>query len=188
MNSNVVELETNRLKLRQWRESDFQPFAIMNADPDVMKYYPNPLSTSESDAMANKIKRLISERSWGFWAVETISKGEFIGFVGLHIPTYELPVAPCVEVGWRLDKKYWGRGYATEAANEALRFAFQNLELNKVYSFASVSNKKSWKVMERLGMVNTGNNFEHPVIPEGHVLREHVLYSITRDQWKEITI
>ncbi len=188
MNGHVVELETNRLKLRQWKESDFQPFAMINSDPDVMEYYPSPLSSSESDAMANKIKSLISERSWGFWAVETIAEGQFFGFVGLHVPTYELPVTPCVEIGWRLGKEYWGKGYATEAAKEALRFAFQKLDLNEIYSFASVSNQKSWKVMERLGMVNTGNNFEHPIIPEGHALREHVLYKITRERWQDTVV
>ena len=179
----IIELETDRLKLRQWKESDFPLFATMNADPVVMEYYPNTLSEDESNAMANKLKKLISERSWGFWAVETKKGKAFIGFVGLHKPTYDLPVTPCVEVGWRLDKKYWGKGYATEAARESLRFAFEKLKLNEVYSFASVSNERSWSVMKRLKMKNTERNFEHPIIPEGHPLREHVLYKITAKQW-----
>jgi RimJ/RimL family protein N-acetyltransferase len=180
----IVELETERLRLRQWEEDDLPLFAEMNADPEVMEYYPSTLSEEESNAMANKIKGLINERSWGFWAVETINDKRFIGFVGLHKPTYDLPVTPCVEVGWRLGKEYWGKGYATEAGRESLRFAFEVLKLNEVYSFASVANKRSWLVMERLKMTNTGNNFEHPIIPEGHPLREHVLYKITKEQWK----
>ena len=179
----IVELETERLKLRQWKERDLPLFAEINADPDVMEYYPSALNEAESNSMANKLKQLISERSWGFWAVETKKEKQFIGFVGLHKPAYDLPVTPCVEVGWRLEKEYWGKGYATEAARESLRFAFEELKLNEVYSFASVSNKRSWSVMKRLNMVNTGYNFEHPIIPKNHPLREHVLYKITAEDW-----
>lgn len=182
--SEVIELSTDQLILRQWKESDFLPFSKMNADPVVMEYYPSTLSEEESNAIANKLMGLISERSWGFWAVETQNEKKFIGFVGLHKPTYDLPVTPCVEVGWRLGKEYWGKGYATEAAKQSLKFGFEELGLSEIYSFSSVSNKKSWLVMERLNMINTGSNFEHPMIPEGHLLREHVLYKITKEQWK----
>lgn len=183
--SNIVELKTERLLLRQWKKEDFQLFAKMNADPVVMEYYPSTLDDEQSNVMANKIKSLISEKSWGFWAVELLDEERFIGFTGLHEPTYELPVTPCVEIGWRLDKESWGKGYATEAARASLKFAFDELELNEVYSFASVINKKSWKVMQRLGMKNTNSNFDHPVIPENHHLREHVLYKITKKQWNK---
>ncbi|KHD08019.1 GCN5 family acetyltransferase [Candidatus Thiomargarita nelsonii] len=180
----IVELKTNQLLLRQWQKEDFPLFAKINYDSVVMEYYPSVLSEDESNAMAHKFESLISERSWGFWAVELIDENKFIGFVGLHKPTYELPVTPCIEIGWRLAKEYWGKGYATEAARVALKFAFEELGLNEVYSFTSVSNKKSWSVMVRLGMQNTGANFEHPIIPESHPLREHVLYKITKAQWK----
>lgn len=183
-----VKLETERLRLRQWKESDLSLFAEMNADPVVMEYYPDILSEDESNAMANKLKGLITERSWGFWAVETKEEKEFIGFVGLHKPTYDLPVTPCVEIGWRLGKEYWGKGYATEAALESLKFAFEELKLNEVYSFASVLNKRSWAVMERVKMKNTESNFNHPIIPEGHPLREHVLYKITAEQWSKTSV
>lgn len=179
----AIKLETERLKLRQWKESDLPLFAEMNADPVVMEYYPDTVSEAESNAMACKIKGLISERSWGFWTVEIKKEQNFIGFVGLHKPTYDLPITPCVEVGWRLAKEYWGKGYATEAARESLRFAFEELRLKEVYSFASVLNERSCSVMKRLKMINMENNFEHPILPEGHALREHVLYKITREQW-----
>lgn len=182
----TVELRTERLILRQWKQDDYAPFAKMSADPVVMEYYPSTLSAEESNAMADKIASLISERSWGFWAVELIEEKQFIGFVGLHKPTYELPVTHCVEIGWRLTKEYWGHGYATEAAQASLQFAFEVLGLNEVYSFASVSNIKSCSVMKRLNMQDTGNNFEHPMIPDNHPLREHVLYKITKKQWENI--
>ena len=181
--SKSIQLETERLKLRQWKNSDLPAFSEMNADPIVMKYFPNTLSEDESNAIANKCKDLISKRSWGFWAVEIEEEKEFIGFVGLHKTSYDLPFTPCVEIGWRLGKKYWGKGYATEAAFEALKFAFEELKLSEVYSFTSVSNMQSWSVMERLNMQNLKKNFEHPMVPERHPLREHVLYKITAEQW-----
>ncbi len=103
-----------------------------------------------------------------------------MGFVGLHEPAYELPITPCVEIGWRLAKEYWGKGYATEAGKASLEIAFKILNLQEVYSFASVSNRQSWAVMERLKMKNTNKNFEHPIIPQNNPLREHVLYKITK--------
>ena len=182
--SNIIELKTIRLKLRQWKEADRIPFAQMNADPEVMKYYPSILTQHKSNELLNKLMGLISQQSWGLWAVEMLSENIFIGFVGLHKPTAHLPVYPCVEVGWRLVKTYWGQDYPTEAAKAALQFAFQELLLNEVYSFTSVSNQKSRAVMQRLALINTGNNFDHPTIPEHHPLREHVLYRITKPQWQ----
>jgi len=181
----LIELETSRLSLRQWRKRDFPVFASINADPTVMEYYPNTLSEEESNELAYKLQSLISERGWGFWAVEEKNGKDFIGFVGLHIPKAELPFTPCVEIGWRLDKSFWGNGYATEAAKAALNVAFEQLNLSEVYSFTSVGNARSRAVMERINMVNTSKNFEHPDIPAGHHLREHVLYNLTKEQWSD---
>lgn len=111
-----------------------------------------------------------------------------MGFVGLHETTYDLPVTPCVEISWRLAKKYWGKGYATEAAKASLAVAFTTLELYEIFSFTSVLNKKSRAVMERLRMTNTQENFEHPIIPKNHPLREHVLYQINKQQWSKNSI
>ncbi|WP_455207895.1 GNAT family N-acetyltransferase [Kaarinaea lacus] len=179
----IIEAQTERLKLRQWEKADFPGFASINADPDVMKYYPNVLSEAQSNAMAQKFESLIDARGWGFWAVEKTDDQQFIGFVGLHEPAYDLPVTPCVEIGWRLGKEYWGNGYATEAAIACLEIAFKRLHIPEVYSFTPVSNKKSQAVMERIGMVNTNKNFEHPMIPENHPLREHYLYKADRESW-----
>ncbi|MCK9504837.1 MAG: GNAT family N-acetyltransferase [Porticoccaceae bacterium] len=150
----------------------------------MMKYLPAPLSEIESDAMANKCRSLISNLGWGFWATEVKATGEFIGLVGLNTCKPSLPFSPCVEVGWRLAKQHWGNGYATEGATEALRFAFNTLELGQVVAFTVPGNNRSWAVMERIGMSNTGQNFLHPDLPEDHHLSEHVLYRVTREDWQ----
>ena len=176
----IHELETDRLKLRQWRPSDYPTFAAMSADLRVMEYFPNPLTSDESDALASNIEALITEKGWGFWAVEIKDSQKFAGFVGLHEPIMTLPFSPCVEVGWRLGYEFWGQGYATEAANASLKFAFEVLELTEVVSFTATQNLRSQAVMKRLKMQNTGKNFDHPKVPIAHPLREHVLYRIGR--------
>ena len=178
-----IEFDTDRLRLRQWCAADREPFAALNADPKVMEFYPAPLGRAESDAMANRCQALIAERGWGFWAVETKDTQEFIGFVGLHTPLPELPFSPCVEVGWRLAAKHWGKGLATEAARGALRISFERLGLPEIVSFTSVGNIRSRAVMERLGMRQAEETFEHPAIPVGCALRKHCLYRLSHGQW-----
>ena len=181
-NNNEKKFKSNRLKLRQWINSDLPIFAQLNADPKVMQYYPNILKEKESNKMAKKLMSLISDKGWGLWAVEKTDTKEFIGFVGLNQPSYNLPVSPCIEIGWRLASKYWGKGYASEAAKIALEFAFNKLDLSEVYSFTSVINEKSIAVMERIGMKDTFRNFKHPMLSRESELSEHVLYKITREQ------
>lgn len=179
----LIEFDTERLRLRQWCAADREPFAALNADPIVMQFFPALLTRAESDAMADRCQALIGERGWGFWAVETRTASEFIGFVGLHIPASELPFSPCVEVGWRLAAKHWGKGFATEAARGALHVGFKRLGLLEIVSFTAVGNIRSRAVMGRLGMLETKETFEHPNIPIGHVLRQHCLYRLSRGQW-----
>ena len=181
--SKIIEIETDRLLLRQWRESDFKPFAAINVDERVMEFFPSLLSKEESDERANICKSLIAERGWGFWALEDKLSGQFIGFTGLHIPSYDLPFSPCVEIGWRLSPKFWGQGLVTEAAKSAMNVAFKKLNLDEIVSFSVKDNYRSLAVMERLGMVKQQANFEHPALPVGHKLREHVLYKIKQSQW-----
>ena len=181
----ISGLETERLLLRHWSEDDYPAFARINSDPVVMEYYPDILTRAESDAMVSRFENLISKRGWGFWALELKEEHSFIGFVGLHEPDYTFPVTPCVEIGWRLNKNYWQKGYATEAAARVLDFAFEEIKLNEVYSFASKINEKSIAVMQRLKMKNTGILFPHPVVPENSPLSEHVLYKIDQQRWME---
>ena len=180
-------IETERLYLRQWQASDFAVFAEINADPEVMKYFPKLLSTAVSNAIAHKCQQLIIDKGWGLWAVSLKDRskenGAFIGFVGLNDTHADMSFAPAVEIAWRLHKDCWGQGYATEAASAALNFAFNELSLDKVVSFTAVINKRSQRVMERIGMINTRANFYHPALDANHRLAEHVLYNITRQQW-----
>ena len=180
----LIEFETERLRLRQWKPSDREPFAALNADSKVMEFFPSPLTRMESDAMADRCQSLIKERGWGFWAAESKATQEFIGFVGLHTPSAELPFSPCVEVGWRLGFEHWGKGFASEAARGALRVGFQLLSLREIVSFTSLRNLRSRNVMERLGMRASGT-FEHPQVPEGSVLRRHCLYRLSSNSHAE---
>jgi RimJ/RimL family protein N-acetyltransferase len=178
----LIEIETKRLRLRQWSPADREPFAALNSDPRVMAFFPAALTRAESDAMADRCQMLIEERGWGFWATESKITREFIGFVGLHTPSAELPFSPCVEVGWRLAFQHWGKGFASEAAREALRVGFDLLGLKEIVSFATLANLRSRLVMERLGMAESGT-FEHPQLPEGSDLRRHCLYRLSLETY-----
>lgn len=175
----LIESGTARLLLRQWRPSDRIPFAQLNADPRVMEFFPSPLTRDKSDVLADRCESLIGEQGWGLWAVELKRDGSFMGFVGLNAPTAALPFSPCTEVGWRLAFDYWGHGFATEAAREALRIGFEVLGLVEIVSFTAVANRRSRAVMERLGM-RQSQLFEHPSVPVGSPLREHCLYRLSR--------
>jgi RimJ/RimL family protein N-acetyltransferase len=181
--TDLKKLYTQRLHLRQWHPDDKEPFARLNADPRVMEFFPNCLDRSASDAMAERLQSLIAERGWGFWAVEILGGAKFIGFVGLHIPTAELPFSPCVEIGWRLAYEQWGNGYATEAAKAALKFGFEDLNLPEIVSFTAVHNDRSRSVMHKLNMRPDPNTFEHPSLTVGHALREHCLYRLSHEDW-----
>jgi len=181
----MSELNTPRLWLRQWRTSDLEPFAALNADPLVMEFMPGCLSSAESDALARRSEAEIARQGWGFWAVERRESGVFVGFVGLHVPSFEAPFTPCVEIGWRLERSSWGQGFATEAGRECLRFAFESLSLEAVVSFTVPLNRRSRAVMERLGMCHDAlGEFDHPRLPAGHPLRRHVLYRLRREDWQ----
>lgn len=176
------ELTTARLRLRAWRDADLPAFATLNADPRVTEFMPGPLDRAESDAMVARIRAHWAERGFGLWAVEVPGVDSFVGYVGLSVPRFELAtVTPCVEIGWRLAAAHWGRGYATEAARAALDHGFGALGLTEIVSFTVPANRRSRAVMERLGMVrNPAEDFDHPLLPEGHPLRRHVLYRLTR--------
>jgi RimJ/RimL family protein N-acetyltransferase len=175
------ELRTERLLLRRWRESDWEPFAALNADPVVMRHFPSALSRQESDAFVERIEAEFRERGFGLWAVEVMTSGDFAGMVGLHMAGFEAHFMPAVEVGWRLDQRHWGRGYATEAAFAALSFGFDQLALDEIVSFTTPANLRSWRVMEKLGMTrDPADDFDHPRLPVGHAQRRHVLYRLNR--------
>lgn len=170
---------TERLILRQWRDADLDPFAEMNADPEVMRYFPAPLTREETAASMDRQRRAIDEHGWGLWAVEV--DGVFAGFTGLSSPRFSAHFTPCVEIGWRLRREFWGRGLAYRAASAALAFGFQSLNLEEIVSFTAATNQRSRRLMERLGFArDVGGDFDHPLISEGHELRRHVLYRLAR--------
>ncbi len=169
-------IETERIGLRQWKDSDEPVFVEMNMDKNVMEFFPSILSAEETLAMIERIKKLIAENNFGLWGAEIKHTKEFIGFVGLSIPRFQMDFTPCVEIGWRLAHKHWGYGYATEAAAACLDYGFNNLKINEIVAFTSVLNARSINVMKKIGMENV-KNFEHPLIEDGHWLKTHVLYS-----------
>jgi RimJ/RimL family protein N-acetyltransferase len=177
-----LELESPRLLLRQWVASDREPFAALNSDPTVMRYFPSLLTRARSDAIADRCEALIAQRGWGPWAVELKASKTFIGMVGLSVHD-ELPISPGVEILWRLAKAHWHQGFATEAARVALRVGFELADLTEIVSFAVVANKPSRAVMERLGMEQDAETFEHPAVPAGSPLRVHCNYRLTREKW-----
>lgn len=166
---------TERLTLRPWQERDREPFAALNADPEVMAHFPAPLDRAGSDALVDRFRAETARRGFGMYAVEERASREFVGMVGLAVPGWEAPFLPAVEIGWRLARPWWGRGLAEEAARDVLAWAFGTLRLPRLVSFTSLTNTRSWRLMERLGMARAAE-FEHPRVPEGHPLRPHVLY------------
>ena len=185
---NDFSLQTERLILRSWHDTDRAPFAALNADPRVMEYFPSVLAREESDLFAAKISQRIDENGFGLWAIEVRGGAPFIGFVGLSRPRFETAFTPCIEVGWRLAYDHWGRGYATEAATAALDDAFHRFNLDEILSFTSRQNQRSQRVMEKLGMTHDPvDDFDHPEIPDGHPLRRHVLYRLSRAAWTSLS-
>lgn len=170
-----LERRTARLVMRQWTDADLAPFAEMNADPEVMEYFPSTLSREASDELAARARAHLDEHGWGLWALEV--DGRFAGFTGLARPGWDPEL---VEVGWRLPRWAWGRGYATEAAREALAVGFDELGLSEIVSFTAVSNERSQAVMRRLSMTHDpADDFDFPTIEAGHPLRRTVLYRLS---------
>ncbi len=183
--SRIVPITTSRLILRQWQATDVPVFVAMNQDPEVMRYFPGTLTREQSEGWAENCRALLEQQGWGLWAIELREHGEFIGFTGLHAPSIDLPFNPCVEIGWRLKRSAWGRGFATEAAQAALRVGFDEVGLQEIVSFTSVVNTPSEAVMKRLGMTRDKDTFEHPSVPPGHLLREHCVYRLSVADWRQ---
>ncbi len=163
-------ISIGRLVLRQWQDSDREPYAALNADPHTMRFFPRPFTREESDAQVDRFAEHIDQLGYGFWAVEI--GGELAGFTGVSWAE-GLPFSPALEIGWRFAQRFWGHGYATEAARAALSVGF--LHADEIVSFTAVLNEPSWRVMERLGMRRDGE-FDHPRVPADSPLRRHVLY------------
>jgi ribosomal-protein-alanine N-acetyltransferase len=182
--SDDFEIRTARLRLRSWRDDDFEAYAALNADPRVMEFYPSLVSRDESRDRFDRWCARTAERGYGYWPVDVIGGPSFIGLVGLADPDFEAHFMPAVEIGWRLAADHWGRGYATEAARGALAFGFERLGLREIVAFTTTGNVRSRRVMDKLGMRRSPDeDFLHPLIPPGHPLRPHVLYRLRREDF-----
>ena len=172
----ITFFETDRLILRSWHSEDLPLFIAMNKDPRVMRYFPAILSDTETESFYKRIQDEFNRRGWGLYAVELKATGEFIGYVGLHEIGFEASFTPGVEIGWRLASAHHGRGYATEAARAILHLAAAH-GLSRLYSFTTLTNTPSERVMQKLGMTRLGE-FDHPLFPDSSPLRRHFLYGI----------
>lgn len=171
------EIRTERLCLRRWRQEDRAPFAELNWDPKVLEFLPGPLTQEDSDAFADRIEAHFLRHGFGLWAVDIEGVTPFAGYIGLSVPRFEAHFTPCVEIGWRLASSCWNRGYATEGAKAVLKYAFTELKLPEVVSFTVPANVRSRRVMEKIGLTySPEEDFDHPILPQGHPLRPHVLY------------
>jgi len=167
----------DRLLLRRWQPSDREPFAELNADPEVTEFLAGPLSISQSNLLAGKIEQHFDKHDFGLWAVEVLGEVSFAGFVGLFIPNFTSHFTPCIEIGWRLARGAWGKGYATEGAKAVLQFGVEQLGINEIVSFTTIKNTRSRRVMEKIGLThNPEDDFDHPNLPSNHPLLRHVLY------------
>jgi ribosomal-protein-alanine N-acetyltransferase len=174
----TAEIRTARLLMRQWRDEDRAPFAAMNADPRVMEHFPLLLTREESDAFVDRIEAHFDEHGYGLWVLEDDTG--FLGFTGLNWATFDAPFNPSLEVGWRLARHAWGKGYASEAAIESVGRGLELVE--RITSFTSLTNERSWRVMERIGL-RRGAEFDHPRVAEDSRIRRHVLYAADRATW-----
>ena len=186
----VPELRTERLLLRDWRGSDLAPFAELNSDPIAMEHFPSTMTRAQSDEMVEAQRARWRDDAMSWWAVEDAATGQFLGAVGPMLVTIDAPfndpMAPSVELGWRLRRESWGRGHATEAALAALVWVFEDPGLDEVVSFTVVANSRSRRVMEKLGMVHDPvGDFDHPRVPDSSPLRRHALYRVSRAAWSE---
>nr|WP_302829653.1 GNAT family N-acetyltransferase [uncultured Bacteroides sp.] len=173
----MIYIETPRLLLRDWEEKDLKPFSDMNKDSLVMEFFLKKLTEDESLDFYDRIRNEFLQCGYGLYAVELKEDRSFMGYTGFHNITFEVDFAPAVEIGWRLRQEYWNKGYATEAAKACLDYAEKHLPFTTVYSFTSLPNIRSERVMQKIGMKKI-KEFPHPSVPDGHPLKEHVLYGI----------
>lgn len=188
-----ITLTTPRLLLREWRDADVEAFAAMFDDPPVMEFLLPAQDRAAIEAIVGRAQAHFAQHGFGWWAAELKAPknktgGQFIGFIGLsHVP-FEAHFTPAVEIGWRLASAHWGKGYATEGAKAALDFGFTRLGLDEIVSFTVPANRRSWHVMQRIGMThNAADDFDHPRLAEGDPLRRHVLHRISRKRWVEMS-
>jgi len=182
--ASIPVLQGTRVLLRPWTDADLAPFAAMNADAEVMQHFPATLCRAESDQLASRVRAHFEQYGFGVWVLEIPGELSFAGCVGLQQVSFDAHFTPAVEIAWRLVRSAWGKHYATEAAERALRYAFEVKQFPEVVSFTVPANLRSQAVMQRLRMHNKAeDNFAHPKLPAGHALSAHVLYRLRHEEW-----
>lgn len=168
---------SSRLGFRLWQDSDLLSFSAMNADKETMRYFEKSLTEDESKAMMERMNNLYIDKGYCYFAAESLETGEFIGMIGMGWKTFEAEFTPCVDIGWRLDKRFWNQGFATEGAIRILDYAKER-GIKEVFSIASKSNLASVRVMEKIGL-NYLRDFDHPDLIRSPQLNPCCLYSIS---------
>ena len=183
MKTNYI-FKSERLGFRNWTDSDLEEFAIINADEDVMEYFPKPLSKNETADFITRLKDHYDKNNYNYFATEILKTGELIGFIGLAYQDYKTKFTPATDIGWRLKPSAWGKGYATEGAKKCLEFAFKKIQLEKVISVFTEKNIKSENIMKKIGMVKIGA-FNHPKLKDYPGLEKCICYQITNSSWQQ---
>lgn len=169
--------QSDRIGFRLWKPADFEPFYAMCSDPEVMKYFLKTLNKEETEALIGRIKNQFNTKPFGLYAVDHLETNCFMGFIGYLFCDFEADFTPCIEIGWRLDQKFWNQGLATEGAKACLSYGQDQLKLAEIYSMTAIDNRPSERVMQKIGMTKIGE-FDHPKVPKGHALERHHLYQI----------
>lgn len=176
----MFQLETDRLIIREWRDEDIVPFSSMNSDLEVMRYFVKPMTFEQSVLMVEKMRSVFESKGYSFYCVEERISGLFVGLTGIAPVLLDVDFSPATEIGWRISRQFWGRGYAPEAANAVLNYARDVVQLEEVVSFTSENNLNSQRVMEKIGMLyDPDGDFMHPNVSAGNALSKHVLYRLS---------
>jgi RimJ/RimL family protein N-acetyltransferase len=169
-----------RLGFRTWSVQDIVPMSLINADPEVMAFFPAVSSEEQTREFVERMQRQFDERGYCYYAVDRLDTGDFIGFIGLSLQTFEADFTPCVDIGWRLRRSAWGQGFATEGARRCLEYAFEDLDLICIYAVAPKINSRSEHIMKAIGMEKL-KEFSHPLLATDQRLRQCVLYRVAKD-------
>ncbi|NQX85698.1 MAG: GNAT family N-acetyltransferase [Flavobacteriaceae bacterium] len=168
---------SERLGFRNWKRDDLEDFAAINADFRVMEYFPFVLNKADTKASIQSYQEHYDTYGYNYFAVETLSNKEFIGFIGMAFQTYKSKYTPATDIGWRLKPSAWGNGYATEGAKRCLEYAFKALELERVIAICTINNINSERVMQKIGMTKLGN-FKHPKLKDYPDYEDCLCYEI----------
>ncbi|MFD1551917.1 N-acetyltransferase [Putridiphycobacter roseus] len=172
--------KSERLGFRNWRKEDVAKMIALNNDPEVMRYFPAKITPEQTKVFIEKMKTEYDQNRYCYFAVDVLEYDSFIGFIGLLNQDYAASFTPCVDIGWRLDKKYWNFGYATEGAKACLRYAFETIKIKEIIATAPQINTESIRVMQKIGMKQS-LVFKHPKLKQFPKLENCVLYTIATD-------